>query len=384
MHERERLWLSYDLTMDAGSSVAEIMVYSRITTYKYREDDPNLTASDFDKLLKQAKASGAKTLNIRINSPGGSVYHAIAMRTMLMTADFENINISIEGLCASAATLLCCIPGRNVSMAEGSSFMIHNPMGGVLGTAKDMLREAENLMKCEADVRGIYGKRSGKSDEQIKQWMDAETWFTAKEAVDAGFVDSIIGEEPGAASLDADMYAMMCDMYAHIPEGVTAAEKEAETPTQEVSTTEPPTPGKVTEKINETEEEHMGVEVKDITMEQLRADNPALIEDVIKAERERVAKIDKLTPAGYEALAAQAKKDGLSPADFVEKLVEEQGKKGQSFMQGRKSETEDAQKIEGDAPGDDGKDSDEAEMKAFEDDVKGLVSTMTGKSTGMY
>lgn len=384
MPERTRLWLSYDLTMEAGSDVAEIMVYSRITSYKYREDDPSVTASDFDKLLKQARASGAKTLNIRINSPGGSVYHAIAMRTMLMTADFENINISIEGLCASAATLLCCIPNRSVAMAEGSSFMIHNPTGGVLGTAKDMLREAENLQKCEANVRGIYGKRSGKSDEQIKQWMDDETWFTAREALNAGFVDSIIGEEPVAASLDADMYAMMCDMYTHVPEAVTAAEKEAETPTQEVSPTEPPTPGKVTEKINETEEEHMGVEVNDITMEQLRADNPALIEDVIKAERERVAKIDKLTPAGYEAMAEQAKKDGVSPADFVEMLVEAQSKKGETFMKGRKNETKDAQKIEGNAPGDDGKDTEEAEMKAFEDDVKGLVGTMTGKSAGMY
>lgn len=384
MPERKRLWLRYDLTMEAGSEVAEIMVYSMITSYKYREDDPSVTASDFDKLLKQAKASGAKTLNIRINSPGGSVYHAVAMRTMLMTSDFENINISIEGLCASAATLLCCIPNRRVSMAEGSSFMIHNPVGGVLGTAKDMLREAESLQKCEADMRGIYGKRSGKSDEQIKQWMDDETWFTAKEALDAGFVDSIIGEEPVAASLDADMYAMMRDMYTHIPEGMVASEDETGTLANEISNTEPPTPGKVTENKNETEEHRMEVEVKDITMELLRAENPGLIEEAIKAERERVAKIDRLTPAGYEALAEQAKKDGVSPTDFVEMLVEAQSKKGEAFMHGRKAETKDGQKIEGDAPGDDGKDSDEVEMKAFEDDVKGFVATMQGKSNSMY
>ena len=382
MPERKRLQLCYELTMEAGSENAEIMVYSRITSYKWREDDPAVTASDFDKLLKQAKANGAKRLNIRINSPGGAVYQAVAMRTMLLTADFESINVAIEGLCASAATLLCCVPNSQVSMAEGSSFMIHNPHSGVLGTAQDMFREAQNLQKCEEDMRGINAKRCNQTDDKIKQWMDDETWFTAKEAKEAGFVDSIIGEEPVAASIDPDMYAMMCDIYAHIPESVSALEEEAET--EEVSPTEPSTPGKVTENKNETEEDHMGVEIKDITMEQLRAENPALIEAAIQAERERVAKIDKLTPAGYEALAEKAKKDGLSPTDFVEKLVEAQSKKGETFMSGRKKETEKSAEIEGGHEGENDDDSEEAEMEAFEADVKKLAAQTQGKSNGMY
>ena len=93
MPDRKMMRLCCELNMEANSESAEIMVYSNIVSYKYFEDDPAVTALEFDKMMKRARESGAKTLNLRINSPGGSVYQAVAMRTMLMTADFETINI---------------------------------------------------------------------------------------------------------------------------------------------------------------------------------------------------------------------------------------------------------------------------------------------------
>ena len=109
---------SIQFTMKAEGEDAEVMVYSVITRYKWDEDD--VTATDFDKQLKEAKKNGAKNLHIRINSPGGEVYSAVAMRSMVMNAGFDRVSVMIEGLCASAATLFATIPGAHVVIAEGS------------------------------------------------------------------------------------------------------------------------------------------------------------------------------------------------------------------------------------------------------------------------
>lgn len=151
-----------------------------------------MTAKDFDKLLKDAKAQGAKKLRIRINSGGGSVWQAVAMRAMLLNSQFEEISVDIEGICASAATLFVCLPDVHVRIAEGSEFMIHNPSTYAGGTAADFEAMAERMRKMEDEDHIMYAKRTGQSEEQIKKWMDAETWFTAREAVEHGFADELV------------------------------------------------------------------------------------------------------------------------------------------------------------------------------------------------
>ncbi|MEG0768246.1 MAG: ATP-dependent Clp protease proteolytic subunit, partial [Clostridia bacterium] len=138
MPNNELIRLKYKTRMIADSEEAEIMLYGEIcddwwsvvTDHKYADR----SAVDFDNALKAIK--GAKKVTLRINSPGGFCNEAVAMRTMLINAGFESLTISIEGLCASAATLLACIPGATVKMSEGSEYMIHNPSGGEWGTAE--------------------------------------------------------------------------------------------------------------------------------------------------------------------------------------------------------------------------------------------------------
>ena len=113
-------------TMKAEGDEAEVMVYSEIVNEKWWDDE--VSTSDFDKALKEAKKNGARNLNIRINSPGGEVYAAVAMRSMVINSGFEHVRVMIEGMCASAATLFATIPDAKVVIAEGSEFMIHNPM----------------------------------------------------------------------------------------------------------------------------------------------------------------------------------------------------------------------------------------------------------------
>ena len=169
-------------SMKAEGDEAEVMIYSAIDSEKWWGDET--TPADFDKALKEARKNGATKLNVRINSPGGDVYSAVAMRSMIINAGFESVRVMIEGLCASAATLFATIPDASVVIAEGSEFMIHNPMTIAWGNAAEMEKTVDHLHKLESQFHGMYAAKTGQTEDQIKEWMDAETWFTAKEACD--------------------------------------------------------------------------------------------------------------------------------------------------------------------------------------------------------
>lgn len=358
---RDIFRLAYNVHMEAeNSDTAEVMLYGEIVEdgpkwWKWSEEDKS--AADFDKAIKDVLKAGAKKLLLRINSPGGVCTESVAMRSILANAGFEKINIRIEGMCASAATDIATLPGAHVAIAEGSEYMIHNPWCYALGNANELEHTIERLRNIEKMSRGFYMKRTGQTEEQIKDWMDAETWFTADQAVEYGFADEVLeaevkGETPAAACVTRRVMATMRNLYKAVPEQIAEKDTEQAAPTPTVSY-EAPVAGASTE-INQHEEEHDTMDIKDINVDQLRAENPALLEQIqqsaVAAERARQDEIDALTDPGYEELAAQAKANGTSPADFVKQLVQAKKAKGAGFMAARQRETAPAQNVPGGEP----------------------------------
>ena len=358
---RDIFRLAYNVHMEAeNSDTAEVMLYGEIVEdgpkwWKWSEEDKS--AADFDKAIKDVLKAGAKKLLLRINSPGGVCTESVAMRSILANAGFEEINIRIEGMCASAATDIATLPGAHVAIAEGSEYMIHNPWCYALGNANELEHTIERLRNIEKMSRGFYMKRTGQAEEQIKDWMDAETWFTADQAVEYGFADEVLeaevkGETPAAACVTSRVMATMRNLYKAVPEQIAEKDTEPAAHTPTVSH-EAPVAGASTE-INQHEEEHDTMDIKDINVDQLRAENPALLEQIqqsaVAAERARQDEIDALTDPGYEELAAQAKANGTSPADFVKQLVQAKKAKGAGFMAARQQETAPAQNVPGGEP----------------------------------
>ncbi|MBR3503709.1 MAG: Clp protease ClpP [Clostridia bacterium] len=358
---RDIFRLAYNVHMEAeNSDTAEVMLYGEIVEdgpkwWKWSEEDKS--AADFDKAIKDVLKAGAKKLLLRINSPGGVCTESVAMRSILANAGFEEINIRIEGMCASAATDIATLPGAHVAIAEGSEYMIHNPWCYALGNANELEHTIDRLRNIEKMSRGFYMKRTGQAEEQIKDWMDAETWFTADQAVEYGFADEVLeaevkGETPAAACVTSRVMATMRNLYKAVPEQIAEKDTEPAAPTPTVSH-EAPVAGASTE-INQHEEEHDTMDIKDINVDQLRAENPALLEQIqqsaVAAERARQDEIDALTDPGYEELAAQAKANGTSPADFVKQLVQAKKAKGAGFMAARQQETAPAQNVPGGEP----------------------------------
>ena len=385
MPNREHFRLKYDLHMSAENERADVLIYGEICDDWWKWTEADISALDFDKLLKDAKSKGAKKLFIRINSPGGDVNQAIAMRTMLLNSGMEEINISIEGMCASAATLIACLPGATVTMSEGSEYMIHNPQTGAYGEAKDLETGAKRLRNIEKDAASIYARKCGRSEEDIRKWMDAETWMSAKDAHERGFVDSVLEAEPIVASVShRDMVAMR-RIYAHVPESVK--ENADSTP---ISTAKPTVAaGDATENKNHNEEEP-NMEIKDITLEQLRMENPALHDQIMQAgaqqERERIQEIDDLTPAGYEEMAATAKACGTSAMDFHKQIVKAQKQKGKDFMAQRQQETAPAKQVAGGSAEEATQQSKKQELDDFAKEMQSIAANLpqNGINGGMW
>ena len=131
----------------------------------------------------------------------------------------------------------------------------------------------------------------------------------------------------------------------------------------------------------------MEKEIKDISAEELRAENPALFTQVqqaaVTAERERLSDIDALTDPGYEDLAEQAKANGTSAMDFHKQLIAAKKQRGADFMAARKQETTPAAQVTGGAP-ESGK-TEEQEIEDFAKSVAGYAKDYApGGNDGMF
>jgi ATP-dependent Clp protease, protease subunit len=160
---------------------ATIYVYDLIDSYW------GVSATSFIEAMNQA--GDAAVLNIRISSPGGDVFESRAIMAAIQRFSGKTV-AHIDGLAASAATSIA-LACNEVVMSDGAFFMIHNASGFAYGDKQAMRDSADLLEKVESVIITDYTKKTGKPTDQVIAWMDSETWFTASEALDNGFVDRI-------------------------------------------------------------------------------------------------------------------------------------------------------------------------------------------------
>jgi HK97 family phage major capsid protein/ATP-dependent Clp endopeptidase proteolytic subunit ClpP len=151
-----------------------------------------------DAFAKDLRAHKGKDISLRLNTPGGSVFDGMAIYNALKRHDGE-VTCFIDGLAASIGSVIA-LAGDTVSMAKNAFFMIHNPWAVMVGNADDIRKTAALLDKIKGAMVNAYADKSGLDHATIGAWMDAETWFTAAEAEDAGFCDEVGDEIELAAS----------------------------------------------------------------------------------------------------------------------------------------------------------------------------------------
>lgn len=183
-------------TIKNAKESAEILIYDQIGKDWLGNDGVNAKA--FAEALKDIPAK--TPITVAINSPGGNVWDGLAIAQQLAQRK-EYVTTRVDGVAASIASIIA-LAGSKLVMPENSLFMIHDPSGMAAGTAEDMRKMADTLEQHADLLAGIYAKKTGKSKDQIRQLMAAETWFTGAEAKDFGFADEVTGQVQLAAQFN--------------------------------------------------------------------------------------------------------------------------------------------------------------------------------------
>jgi ATP-dependent protease ClpP protease subunit len=182
-----------------GSDEAELLIYGDIGDNWWTE---SVAASD---VVRQLAEITAGTINVRVNSYGGSVADGTAIYNALKRHP-ATINTSVEGVAASIASLIT-MAGDNVAMPANTLLMVHAPWAYAVGNSTDLREMADVLDVYARAMATSYAAKSGRPyDEMLALLTDGKDhWYTAAEAKDAGLVDTVVED---AAATDAAAAAL--------------------------------------------------------------------------------------------------------------------------------------------------------------------------------
>lgn len=151
--------------------------------------DDEITPKQFKADLEAEKGD----VSLWINSPGGDVFAASQIYTMLK--EYEgSITVKIDGIAASAASVIA-MAGDEIQMAPVAMMMIHNPATVIFGEATDFQSGIAMLSEVKESIINAYESKTKLSRNKISKMMDAETWFSAQKAVEMGFADKVLYQE---------------------------------------------------------------------------------------------------------------------------------------------------------------------------------------------
>lgn len=156
-------------------------------------------------LNQHLKSLNGKDVTFRINSPGGDVFDGLTIYTA-MTEYKGNITTKIEGLAASMASVVA-LGGSEVQAHKHAMYMIHEPLLLTIGNQHELREVADILGKINVNFVDIYAEKVGGKKRDIKQKMQDETWFNAKEAREYGFIDTVLDRPAVKAGFDLSIFA---------------------------------------------------------------------------------------------------------------------------------------------------------------------------------
>ena len=283
----------------AASNEAELLIYGDIGADWFGEgNDPKAFAQAISQIT-------APVLNIRINSIGGDLFAGQAIHSLIKTYTGTK-KVYIDGLAASAASVIA-MAGDEVIMPANAMIMIHNAFRTAYGDSEDFKKIVADLEKINMSIVAVYQQKTGMDEAQLREMMNAETWLTAKEAVEMGFADTLVDAMEIAAKLDGNNFFI---------NGVSMPALPAQMLKQFVNTSI-----SKTQEVNTME----GNTQNPLTVEALKRDQGDIYNAIhneataagIKAERARINSIREMALPGYENILNAALENGTSLAEFL-------------------------------------------------------------------
>ena len=186
---------------------------------------PYNDAGEFAEKLSSMKQG---KIVIRINSPGGDVFAAHQIFNTIRNHPSKPVT-RIESLAASAASYIA-VAGHEKQAYKNTMIMIHEPMTGLWGNQYEIREVADLLGQISGTMIDMYADNTNVGKRDLKAMLKAETWMTAKQAKEKGFIDTII--EAGSSA----QAAFDLSMFANYPGGKTAPAKTGDPTIRDIET----------------------------------------------------------------------------------------------------------------------------------------------------
>ena len=331
---------------------AELLLYGDISDTSWWGDEvtPKQFADELNAL------GGINEITVRINSGGGDVFAATAIGNMLEQHK-ANVTAKIDGLCASAATIVACHCSKVVA-ANDSTYMIHPVKMGLFGYADAVTLQQylDALGAIRDNIISLYAKKTGRGKEEVAEQMDNTSWFTGAEAKENGFVDELIDEAEDEETVIENRGGLLFvnSVETHIPFNDApkfVQDNLAAAPAADCVVNTSPVNKEPVKPKNPKEVKNM--EIK--TVDDLRGAYPELVgaieaaaaETAAASERQRIRDIEEMCLSGSEDFANEAKfEKPISAADYAMQAVKNakqtESAKKQAYLDGVKNDVADS------------------------------------------
>ena len=229
------MYKKYNIT-NALNGDAEIDIFGDIDSW---------WGYNLNQLRYELSAIQSNELTVNISTYGGDVFEALAIAGVLKSLQ-KNVTTIGYGIVASAGTVIL-LAGDKKKMAKNAFFMIHNPTAMAGGEASEMRKTADLLDKIQSQLVDIYVtaiEKSGKlidgdreaTAKKVTKWVENETWFTADEALQYGFIDEITEPVEFITPTNAAEFKNKIAAYKKVPAQITNKLSEMENPKENTNT----------------------------------------------------------------------------------------------------------------------------------------------------
>ncbi len=264
---------------------------------------------DAKSIVDQLEQLNKDQITVRIHSAGGYVLEGLAIYNRLKEAKARKI-VHIDGLAASMASVIA-MAGDRIIMPENAWMMIHKPHNIVMGNADELRKHADTLDGFEGSLIQIYAAKTGHDSQAIAEMLRDETWLSAKDAFDLGFIDEIATPVKAAACIDLSKFSKVPSDVARAMSAVSIA----------VSSAQPSSTGDQTMQEHDVKNAVTSNEAATVTG---GPDIEAKAQAAIAAERQRVSEITNLSDK-YDlpkAVMAELISTGASIQQAKDKVLE--------------------------------------------------------------
>ena len=203
----------FQMKASTDGKSADVFIYGEITKYAW-EEYGEVSSITFKNEL-DSLGDGIETINLYINSPGGSVFEAMAIIAMLQRHPADIIS-HIDGLAASCASVLPMISKR-IIMPSNALMMIHHAMTGAWGNAKQLRKAADDVERISKAMCQHYLDRAGDkmTEEQLYEMLEEDKWLTAEQCLELGLCDEIVEANQAVAYAFDEKWAKQ---YRNVPQ----------------------------------------------------------------------------------------------------------------------------------------------------------------------